>query len=262
MAREKIKDTPKVKVPEQVREQYRPKKEGRSTFDKVLEQNKMLQKAPQNVKTNVLKSSEQDHVRVQRHQDQSEKGRDRQSDDKEKERGKEKAREERKSTNATEQKVLGKGRGRDGSGQGKGQGKGKGQGFAHSNLKKAQKGVKKSDISKSALNAQETSKFSSKLKAEMNKNHLSQDHIKNIVSKIVKFIKTGINKEGEKEVRLDLRERIFRGLQLRVSSKDGKVSVHFDTSNNEVRELFTASSDKIQEELEKKGITVRDIKVT
>jgi hypothetical protein len=261
MAKEKIRDVEKPKIQEQIKERYQPRKEGRSTFDKVLEQNKILQKSPTKQQA-MGQKAEHSETRVARHQDQGERGKDRQSDEKEQERGKQKAKDERKSGAETEQRVAGKGRGKGGQDKGSGQGKGKGQGFGGSHHKKSVSTLKKGAFSKAAQAATAANKFASELKAQMKTAHLSKEFVQKLVNQIVKFVKTGLNKEGDQEVRLDLHERIFRGLQLRVTEKDGKVAIHFKTSNAEVRELFAGSSENIQKELEAKGVSIHEIKVT
>lgn len=260
---EKIKEVEKPKIPEQVKEQYQPRKEGQSSFDKILEQNKLLQKSPQQTQVTPEKATEQQETRVARQQEHGERGKEKDSDEKERERVKEKAKEDRETSGVKEQRVMGKGKGKGGSDKGSGgQDQGKGRGYGGLQQKKGIKLVKKEALSKAALAAQEGTKFAAQLKAKMKTAHLSQEFIQRLVSQIVKFVKVGLNKEGDTEVRLDLHERIFRGLQLRVSQKGGKVSVHFNTSNSEVRELFAGSSDDIKKELEAKGVNIGEIKVT
>lgn len=260
MAKEKIKDVEKVRIPDQIRERYQPRKEGQSTFDKVLEQNRLLQKSPQNIQVTLQKAHQQE-TRVARHQEQGERGKGKQSDEKEKERSKQEAKEERKAGSEAEQRVAGKGKAKGGSEEGGSKG-GKGRGFGRALHRKATASLKKGAFTKAAQAAAEGSKFAAKLAAQMKASHLSREFIQKMVNQIVKFVKTGINREGDKEVRLDLHDRIFRGLQLRVALKRGKVSVHFNTSNAEVRELFANSSENIQKELEARGVSVWEIKVT
>lgn len=259
MSSEKVREVPKEKIPEQIKEQIRPRKDGQSSFDKVLEQNRLLQQSPKQTQMTTSKS-EPTETRVARHEDQGEKGKDRQSDEKEQERGKEKAREERKPGADIEQRVAGKGQKKGSSGEGGGQGRGRGSGGAV--FKKAEIRMKKGELTRAAELAKEGSQFATELKSRMKTAHLSREFIQNIVNQVVKFVKAGLNKDGDHEVRLDLHERIFRGLRLRVALKHGKVSVHFNTSNAEVRELFEKSSESIQKELESKGILVQDIKVS
>lgn len=258
---EKVKEKPKAQIQEQVREQYRPRKEGKSTFDKVLEQNKMLQKNTQQIQPK-FGEAEQQESKVVRHHGQGEKGKDKQSDEKEQERIKEKAKDERKSGGEVDGKIVGKGRGKGSSDKGSGKG-GQGQkGYGGSAQRKNIRFLKKGAFTKSAQAATESSKFQIAMKAQMKNTHLSKEFIQNLVNQIVKFVKSGINKDGEKEIRLDLHEKIFKGLRLRIALKDGKVTINLNSSNSKVRELFSSKSEDIQGQLEAKGIQVKEIKVT
>jgi len=255
----------KIGIPDRFEEPAKPPvKEQPSSFDRTLEQQKnpnLLQKAPQNVQMG-LGRQEQNETKVARHREQGQRHKDGKDDDKEQERGKQKGESDRTSARASGQKVIGKGFMKGGKeGQQGQQGKGH-HAFGQPVFKRAINKMKKLGVGKQALMGAEASKFASKLAGEKKATHLSKEFIQNLVNQVVKFVKTGVNKEGDKEIRLDLRERIFRGLQLRVSMKGGKVEVHFKASNTTVRDLFQSSSDAIQEELEAKGVTVSRIKVT
>lgn len=258
MSDEKIKEIERPKIPEPTKEEFRPQKEGRSTFDKVLEQSRLLQQSPRQNQPTVSKG-EGHEGRVARQQEQGEKGRDRQSDDKEKERGKEKSREDRNSGTTVDQRVGAKGQMKGSADKGGG---GKGRGFGQSSQKKVDTMLRKGALSKGAEAALEGSQFASRLKAHMKASQLSKEFIERLVGQIVKFAKLGKNRQGEEEIHIDLRERIFRGLQLRIAMKHGRVDIQFNTSNAEVRELFTNSSDAIKKELKAKGVSVGNIKVT
>ena len=262
MAKERIKENPEIKYKEPAREDYKPRKEGSSTFDQILDKNRLLQKSPQNIQVQTAKT-DHNETRVARHQEQGEKGKDKQSDEKEEKKGKEKAKEERKSGADTEQRVVGRGRkGKESGGGGSKGSNQQGRGFGRLLQKRTTKSLKKGAFSRATQVATEKSKFENQLKSQMKAAPLSREFIQKIVNQIVKGIKSGINKEGNEEVRLSLHERIFRGLQLRVALKHGKVDVHFLTSNSRVRELFTGSSETILSELKAKGVEVGEIKVT
>ena len=264
MSKEKVREVEKPKIQEQIKEKTKPRKEGESTFDKVLQQNRKLQQA--STRSHVLQPKfEHQEARVARHQEQGERGKDQQSDEKEQERGKQKAKEERTAGSDTDQRVAGKGRGKGGSDKGGGQGdkgRGKGRGFGRPMGKKAVTTLKKGAFSKAAQAAIASTKFASQLKSQMKAAHLSKEFIQKLVGQIAKFVKSGLNKDGETEVRLELHERIFKGLQLRIATKGDKVSVHFKTSNAEVRELFAGSAEDIQKELKAKGVSIHEVKVT
>lgn len=108
------------------------------------------------------------------------------------------------------------------------------------------------------------SKFAARLSQSL-KSSGSQPAVisQQVLNKIVQYVKIGINKKGENEIQLELHEKIFRGLRLRVVSKEGgKVGVHFRTSDEEGKTIFKKNSDAIRGALEKKGIVVDEIVIT
>lgn len=263
MADEKIKEIPRSQAPESIQERYQPKKEGQSSFDKVLEQNRLLQKSSQPVQVNLIKEGSQED-RVSRRQEHGERGKDKQQDEKEKERTKQKAKEERSPEAQTGQRVMGRGQTKGNSDKGGGKSGHQDRGGYGGGLQQRRKieELKKGEFAKAAQVATEATKFASQLKDQMRTAHLSREFVQKLVNQIVSFCRAGLNKEGDKEIRLDLNERIFKGLQLRVALKHGKVDVQFGTSSQDVRELFTNSSKDIKKELESKGVLVGEIKVT
>lgn len=259
MSVEKVKDKPKVEVTERPRESYRPKDDEDSLFRKILESNRLQQKSavqPQNEMEKLKMDG-----KVIRREEQGERGRDRKDDEKERDVGKERAKEERKSTSVEGKKIMGKGQKQDGEG-GSSQFGGREGGFGRPLYKKINVTEKKGAHAKGIEASLENSKFATRLKGQIQTAHLSKEFIQKMVGQMVRFLKSGINKDGDHEIRLDLSERIFKGLRLRVALKDGKVSVDFHSSDSKVRELFKNSSSEIKGELEARGISVREIKVT
>ncbi len=84
---------------------------------------------------------------------------------------------------------------------------------------------------------------------------------KQVLDQIVQYVRVGLNKDLNKEIQVDLSEKIFKGLSLRVSSNRGLIQVSFLTGNAEVRRLFEASKNQIAQELKQKGIQVEKIQV-
>lgn len=261
MADEKIKEISKEPIKEPIKDRTPVRKEEPSPFDKILEKNRLIQESPKSTFASTQKSS-QESERVVRREEQQEKGRDRQSDDKEKDRGKDVAKDERNSSADTGQRVMGRGKKQGDSGS-SGQKGGDGRGYGGTAQKKNIGSMKKVGVEKTTTQIQtEGAKFAQEMKAKMQGQHLSREFVQNVVNQMVRFLKAGINKEGDHEVRLDLDDKIFKGLRLRVALKDGKVDVQFSTSSADVRDLFTASADSIKNELTNKGINVGNIKVT
>lgn len=84
-----------------------------------------------------------------------------------------------------------------------------------------------------------------------------------VLNQIVKYIKLGMTSEEEKELKMELSEKFFRGLRLKIVKKGkGRVSVHFLTPNSEARELFESGKQELSKALSNKGIDVEEITVT
>ena len=83
-----------------------------------------------------------------------------------------------------------------------------------------------------------------------------------ILNLLVQYVRVGINKKGEKEIQVDLHEQIFRGLKLRVIARNGKVAVHFKTSDTQGRRALEGNTSAIRDALSKKGIEVDEIVVS
>jgi len=84
-----------------------------------------------------------------------------------------------------------------------------------------------------------------------------------ILNQIISQVRILMNSDQEKEILIDLHERIFKGLKLRVVSKGkGKVAVHFTTANSAMRELFEDNRERIEGALGRRGIEVDEISVT
>lgn len=257
MEKEKIKDVERPKAPDPTAERARPPKSSPSTFDKVLERNRLLQDSPRQTPAAAQKES-QEEGRVMRREEQGERGRDRDSDEKERDRGKERTREKRETSTAAGEKIIGKGQ-KKGSSGGEGGGAGRDRGFGRPFEKRSVAEMKKGAFARAGEAA--GAKFAAQLKLQIGTAHTSREFVQQIAGQIVKFVRAGINKDGSYELRLDLHEKIFRGLKLRLSLKDGKVSVYFDASNRDVKALFEGNSEAIQKELEAKGISIEEIKV-
>ncbi len=82
-----------------------------------------------------------------------------------------------------------------------------------------------------------------------------------VLDQIVQHIRIGMNKNLDKEIQLDLSEKIFKGLSLRVSSHQGKLQVFFITRNPDVKRLFESQKQQIHLALEQKGFGVGKIQV-
>lgn len=80
-----------------------------------------------------------------------------------------------------------------------------------------------------------------------------------VINKIIQYVRIGLNRKGEKEIQMELSEKIFRGLKLRVIARGGKVAVHFSTSDPKGKKVFEKNRGAIEDALKKKGIDVDEI---
>ena len=105
-------------------------------------------------------------------------------------------------------------------------------------------------------------KFNDQLRASLKAAGESPRLTQAILNQLVTYVKLGLNRRGEKEIQIELHERIFRGLKLRVTSRDGKVGVHFHAADAKTRRLFEESRPTLHAALSAKGILVDEIIVS
>lgn len=235
----------------------RPKE---TEFDKALEKSRMSQQLMPQTQPQSKTATEEAIREVFKREDR--RGDDQRQGDKDEEKDGRDSRQksDRPQGKIAEQKVIAKGKmTRQGSGSGGGR---EGGGYGASGSKR--------DFDRLSMKLEARSipidlqgKFAQKLAQTMKGTHgahliLSQQ----ILNKIVQYVRIGINEKGEKEMQLDLHERIFRGLKLRVVARAGKVAVYFRTSDANGRAVFKKNSDAIRATLSKKGIEVDEIVVS
>lgn len=92
-------------------------------------------------------------------------------------------------------------------------------------------------------------------------NPLPKTFSQEILNQLVRYVRIGLNKKGQKEIQIDLHQNVFKGLALRVSADHGKVNLHFLTADRGVQALFEREKPAIQEALRQKGIAVGEIRV-
>lgn len=84
---------------------------------------------------------------------------------------------------------------------------------------------------------------------------------KAVLDQIVQYSRLMIRTDGDKEMEMQLKEEIFKGLKLRVRLKEGKVMATFITQTEAVRNLFQTQKSEITKALEEKGIVVSSLNV-
>ncbi len=83
--------------------------------------------------------------------------------------------------------------------------------------------------------------------------------IQHILDKIIQFAKVGINHDGDKEIQLELNEKICKGMKLRIISKKGKVHAEFKTDKEDVKQVLHSHNEKLLSRLKRKGIDIDEI---
>lgn len=82
-----------------------------------------------------------------------------------------------------------------------------------------------------------------------------------VIDQIVQYVRVGLNKNMDKEVQIDLSDKVFKGLSLRIALHVGKLEITFLTSNADVRRLFEASKGDIGQALQAKGHQIASMQV-
>lgn len=240
-------------------------KESKSVFDQVLEQagrSSSLPSASEALKFDMkIKDALSDRERG-REPDKSDRKKDKDDDKKiklsdEKETGKSSREVD------TKDKIFGK---QDTGGQSSGGGSGSFDEREGSSGQFGQRSFKQGSVVKvdpSPLGAQGLQRQDSQydIKAALQHKGASNEIPKQVLDQIVQQIRIGLNQHLDKEIHLQLSEKIFRGLALKVSSSQGKIVVSFLTGNPDVRRLFESQKGSIRQALTEKGIHVSHIQV-
>ncbi len=243
---------------EALREADKPKakpKEGKSTFDEMLEQSRKLGQGLAESKTQTKTATKE---AAQEAEKLKERQRERSKDSEKEEERKQDASGERKEAAHGGKKVIGKANLKQHQG-----GSGGGEGGGASG--------KKGERSLAALK-----KLSGTKTVEAGSHHFAKEFqakwiqadpkIPNtipqpVLNQIIKAVRLSVARGGIKILELDCNETFFQGLTLRFQSRDGKVSVTFLTANPETRSLFKKEAGRIRETLMEKGVAVETVAV-
>jgi hypothetical protein len=245
------------RLEEQAKEKEKPKTR-ESDFDQFIKKSTVINQPVQKPQL-MSKTATEDAIREAVKQEER-RGDDQKKDDRDKDKGRDSRQEgEQPQGKIAEQKVIAKGRLKQGQGQSQGQGKGSGFGMA-SSRKGFSKVLQKGGARSVPIDLK--GKFAQKLtdamkKGEPDRAALSQQ----VLNKMIQYVRVGINTKGEKEIRMELNERIFRGLKLRVIARGGKVHVTFATQDARGKEVLEKNKDGLKKALGEKGIDVEEIVV-
>jgi hypothetical protein len=260
---EKIKDIPKTPPSQDQAKEPSATKTSQSAFDKVMEQQKVIQQSP-TLQTRVSEQGATEYRVREVAQRQEEKEERQKRDDRDESGAKEKVKLKNKdsaSTVVTREAVVRGGEKRGFGDGGKGSG-GKDKGGYSSDMEKRQIIQKKIQDIRGLIENFGQGSFANKLaSAKAAALKTTPQQMQALVNKIVQSIHVGKNQIGQDELRLIFKENVFAGLRLRFTSKRGRVLIQFETASREVKDLFTAESKKIKAALEEKGVAVDSIQV-
>jgi len=92
--------------------------------------------------------------------------------------------------------------------------------------------------------------------------HQSPSQIpRQLLDQMIQLIRVGLQKQDQKEILIDLSQKVFRGLSLKVKSQNGKVEVSFLTGDPRIRNLFEGEKNNIAQALQEKGVQVSQVQV-
>lgn len=230
-----------------------PQKTNPSAFDEVLRQNRQVQTPQQQ------QGGQQGAAALQRQEvrERQQDSRDRSRQDR-KESSDERRSSESESSHSEgprDSRVEAKAQQRDREGGGQGQGRFSG---GRGDTAREASGTKSKEASKTAQ-TQAQGAFAAHLKKADIPQALSAHHIQQIVNQVLQFFRLKKMATGETEIELGLRDEIFKGLRLRLVQKDGKVALHIQSGEGDVRRLFEKSRGAIEKALTDKGIKLSEI---
>jgi hypothetical protein len=233
-----------------------PQKTTPSAFDEVLRQNRQPQNPQQQQSAQQGASTLQRQEVRERQQDSRDRSnQDRKSSSDESRSGES---DSTQSEGPHEGRVEAKAQQRDREGGGQGQGQfGGGRGAMTREASQS----KSKDSAKTAQ-AQTQGAFAAQLKKVDTPQALSAHHIQQIVNKVLQFFRLKKLTSGETEIELGFREEIFKGLRLRLVQKDGKVALHIQSGEGDVRRLFEKSRGAIEKALTDKGVKLSEIVIS
>ena len=82
-----------------------------------------------------------------------------------------------------------------------------------------------------------------------------------LAQKIVERVRIGTNAAGKVEFQIDLRSDVLSGLQVKVSSQNGKIKATFSGSNKDVLKMIEEQGEALKAALASRGLTLEDLKI-
>lgn len=246
----KTNDSSRVRPDDAPRPDTPQPKAGPSPFDDVLQQGRMAQ-LPQQQQTAQQGSQQTRQAATQERRQDTNKNRA--DSDKERARGDSRSSEsDGKRTESSSQRVEAKQQNKEQQQEGGG---GQGQGFGRGQMGSDVAAARKND-GKATVGSGVAKTFALELKKQDQLQALDPHHIQQIVNKVVQYFRLRKGVSGETELQIAFQEEIFKGLRLRLTEKDGKVSLLVTSADPDVRRLFESKRDELTQALAQKGITL------
>ena len=247
---------------ENLREADKPKptqKEQKSAFDELLEKSRAQQgqfdARFQSQKTTQQGVNEADSQQEKRRHEKEDK------DKEEKKESKGDGATDRSHVDTGHRKVVAKGG--TGEREGHGSGSGESRGGGSFEKKSTSKNVELGKGEKARVgNFTNAEKFQQMLSKEVAQSNSRANLSPELIRELVRYVRMGVNRLGEKELQMDLHEEVFKGLKLHLTSAGGKVKVHFLTADGDTRRLFANSIPSLEKSLKEKGVLVESIQVS
>lgn len=82
-----------------------------------------------------------------------------------------------------------------------------------------------------------------------------------IAQKIVENVRVGTNAAGQSEFQIDLRSNVMKGLSIKVSGGNGKISATFSGSDKEVMKLLEENKEALEKALSGRGLQLAELKI-
>jgi hypothetical protein len=82
-----------------------------------------------------------------------------------------------------------------------------------------------------------------------------------LAQKIVERVRVGTNAAGKVEFQVDLRGDVLKGLSMKISAHNGKISAVFQGSDKDVLKLIEEHEDALKEALTARGLKLEDFKI-
>lgn len=230
-------------------------KEGKSTFDELLEQSRKLGQGLAESKTQTKTATKEAAGEAEKLRERQ---KERSKDSEKEEEKKQDSSGEKRETADGGKKVVGKANLKQHQGGSRG---GEGDGSFGKKGERSNLSLKKSGSLRTVDVGSHNFAKEFQAKLTQNNSKIPGTIPQQVLNQIVKTVRLGVTRTGDKVLELSAGTTLFQGLTLRFQSRNGKVAVTFLTANPETRSLFKKEAARIRETLIQKGVAVETVDV-